>query len=128
MLRLCLWGEARGEQAEGQLAVAWVIKNRADKQGNSIKEVILAPWQFSSFNHDDPNRDKMLSAHQFDPTGWARINAVCDLFESGYTIDPTKGATHYYVERMPNPPKWGRGHPTWDETAVVGRHVFGKQT
>lgn len=51
-----LWGEARGEPIEGQVAVAWVIRNRADgarfagqllgREG-AVAHVCLTLWQFS---------------------------------------------------------------------------------
>lgn len=125
MLRLCVWAEARGEPTRGKLAVACVIQNRAEKKGKGIKEIVLAPWQFSSFNHDDPNRGKLLMAFETDPRGWSACDAVCDLLEADLVIDPTNGANHYYVVAMADPPEWGRGHPDWEEKAVIGRHVFG---
>lgn len=125
VLRLCLWAEARGESAKGKLAVAWVIKNRAEKSGKSIKEIVLAPLQFSSFNHDDPNRGKMLSAHMDDATGWARCDTVADLIEDGCTLDLTRGATHYFAHDVVHP-AWGPPHPGWEGTAVIGGHTFGR--
>ena len=128
VLRACMWAEARGEPAVGRLAVAWTIRNRAVARDTSLKFEILKPWQFSSFNENDPNRELLLLAHKQDPAGWGAVDAIAELFENKATVDPTLGATHYYVLDMPNTPKWGRGHATWDETIVIGAHVFGKQT
>jgi spore germination cell wall hydrolase CwlJ-like protein len=123
---MCVWAEARGEPALGKLAVAWVIRNRASRRNTDYRREILRPWQFSSFNADDPNRAKMLNAHVTSAIAWAECDVVCELFESGTTMDPTLGATHYYVTKMSNPPKWGRGSDTWVETAEIGAHVFGR--
>lgn len=46
-------GEARGEERKGQEAVAWVIKNRADKNrsywgGNTLAGVCKQPKQVRS--------------------------------------------------------------------------------
>ena len=125
VLRMAGWAEARGEIRKGLLAVLWVIRNRALHADTSLKAEILKPWQFSSFNQADPNRDKMLRAWTDDSLAWAAVDAVCELFEAGSTEDPTDGARHYYVEKMPDPPKWGRGHPGWMEHCVIGRQVFG---
>ena len=126
LLRMCIWAEARGESVVGRLAVAWVLRNRALFRETSIKTEILRPWQFSSFNANDPNRGKMLTAWVDDPKGWVAVDVIAELFEQKATIDPTKGASHYYVTAMADPPKWGRGHPLWEETVEIGAHVFGK--
>jgi hypothetical protein len=50
LLGLCLEREAGGEPLDGKIAVATVILERVDHRkwdGNTIKEVILLPWQFS---------------------------------------------------------------------------------
>ena len=59
-----IWGEARGEDEQGKIAVGHVIKNRRDKQtwmGKTIKDVCLKKWQFSCWNENDPNREKILA-------------------------------------------------------------------
>jgi len=61
-----LWGEARGESEEGQVAVGHVIKNRVEKKtwyGKTIKDVCLKKWQFSCWNENDPNRIRFLLYH-----------------------------------------------------------------
>jgi hypothetical protein len=53
-----VWAEARGETREGKIAVASVIMERVehrDWDGQTVNEVILCPWQFSSFLPTDPN-------------------------------------------------------------------------
>ena len=57
-----MWGESRNQDTSGQIAVAYVIKNRAEARrwyGNTPKEVCLKDWQFSCWNEGDPNRNKM---------------------------------------------------------------------
>ena len=73
-----LYGECRSESREGKIAVAHVIKNRADnpkwwcrKSGDGIPDdtieaVCRHPWQFSCWNLDDPNRPKLLAATPAD--------------------------------------------------------------
>ncbi|MBC8157732.1 MAG: cell wall hydrolase, partial [Alphaproteobacteria bacterium] len=66
-----VWGEARGEDEIGKIAVAHVIKNRAKHPkwwGKTIMEVCLKPWQFSCWNKKDPNREKMDAVTTNDPT------------------------------------------------------------
>lgn len=122
--RMALYGEARGERAVGAAAVWFVARNRAVKRVTSVKEEFLRPMQFSCFNHDDPNREKLLKAYITDPAGWARSDAVCELCESSFMVDPTHGATHYYNPYVCDP-DWGRRSPEWREVAVIGNHIFG---
>jgi spore germination cell wall hydrolase CwlJ-like protein len=125
VLRMLAYGEARGEGGIGILAVLHVVMNRALKLDTTLKHEALRKRQFSCFNDEDPNRRELLMADIKSPNIWSAIDAICEVFERGFTLDPTKGASHYYVEHMENPPAWGRGHPDWKETAVLGHHVFG---
>src|SRR5688572_17412765 len=69
-----LYGEARGEPEAGQIAVAWVIRNRVttdlrgDKKpdwwGEGVQGVCVNPSQFSCWRTDDPNRAKMLALRE----------------------------------------------------------------
>lgn len=139
LLRLVLWGEARGERdafgdldSEGMLAVAHVVRNRMALKARSLRAIILQPWQFSCFNQHDPNRAKMLGAPMLDKIGWTRADAVADLFEKARTIDPTLGSTHYCTSSL-----WGRDEKgAWygkqeiaagrtKERARISSHVFG---
>lgn len=124
LTRMCLWAEARGEGPIGMLAVRYVIGNRRVKTGKSTNDLILAPLQFSSFNKDDPNREKLMDAPHLEPEAWGMADAVCSLYEKVLTVDPTHGALNYYAPKVVNP-KWGRGNPRWRETAEIGNHVFG---
>ena len=81
--------------------------------------------QASSFNHDDPNRPKLLAAHTNDMPAWGACDAIAELFEQKATVDPSMGATHYFAHELVSPP-WGPGHPAWETTIVIGRHTFGR--
>ena len=59
LMALCIWAESRGEPGEGQVAVAWVIKNRIDHPcwwGRDVHTVILTPCQFSWTATSNPER------------------------------------------------------------------------
>ncbi len=121
LMTMCVYGEARGEEYEGKLAVAQVIMNRVKEggwYGGSIKDVVLKPYQFSCFNTWDPNLKKM-----FDPDLYlwkqcfkAAWNAYSEIMN-----DPTQGATHYCTFQV-NPP-WIRA---MQETGQIGNHRFFK--
>lgn len=141
LIRCCLWAEARGESDLGMLGVLYVIAHRALKHGVSMGRVILQPWQFSSFNANDPNRDKMLDAWEHDVAGWARADSVANRYKALETSDPTEGATHYCTLAL-----WGRDDsgriaqgkpPAWHSkqeieagrtvaTVTIGHHQFAR--
>lgn len=124
IVRMCLWAEARGEPPLGMLGVWWVLRNRAVTRVTSMKEEVLRRKQFSSFNPDDPNRPKLLTAFRDDPQGWFAADATAAIAELGHTVDPTNGSTSYYNPAVCQP-AWGRGHPGWQEHITIGHHVFG---
>lgn len=96
LLWLVAWREARGESATAQLGVMWSVRNRAAKPswwGNSIVSVILKPFQYSSFNANDPNATKLPAEKD---AAWLQIQKLDGP-------DPTQGATHYYSTDIPEP-------------------------
>ena len=116
-----LWGEARGENKDGQIAVGHVIKNRSDKKtwyGKTIMDVCLKKWQFSCWNENDPNRKKILALSLDDLE--EQIDVASGVI-SGHYVDPTHGSTHYYAKSMPKPPKWAVGK---EPALVLGNHYF----
>jgi N-acetylmuramoyl-L-alanine amidase len=131
ILARTLHGEARGEPTDGQIAVAWVIRNRASRarfagdlacRAGATEKVCLAPWQFSCWNKGDPNRALLLTA---DIPAHAAQLAVAGGVLEGTIPDPTGGADHYYTEAAPVwagvwPPSWAAGMPK----RTIGAHVF----
>ena len=81
-----LYSEARGESVAGQVAVAYVIKNRVDSRvswwGTDYATVTEAPWQFHKAAPD------MVTPE---------LCAVAEAVLSGEVVDPTHGATHFHA-------------------------------
>lgn len=127
-----LWGEARGEPLDGQIAVAWVIRNRAQRpafagvlagRAGAVMHCCLAPWQFSCWNDSDPNRAKLLVLREDQCRG--QMGVASNVLD-GLVADPTGGADHYHTIARPAwatpwPPDWAATMP---ETARFGGHVF----
>lgn len=106
--------EAGGEDDTGQLAVAWVIMNRrAAKQSCPVREVVLAPLQFSCWNGDSRIR-------QNDTTQWSAQAAFASAY-FGNQPDPTHGATHYLRTDLDPKPSWYNANLV---TLVHGHHAF----
>lgn len=107
---LCVWRESRGEPAQAWVGVAWSIKNRADRPswwgGPTLASVVLKPFQYSSFNRNDPNATLFPPAS--DPIMLSIIDIVGKI-NLGTIPDPTNGATHYFDKSLDdNPPSWAK--------------------
>lgn len=123
-----VFGESRGEPYLGQLAVAWVIRNRADRPswwGRSVRDVCLKPRQFSCWNEHDPNYGLIRAASLSDSrfrTAYRASLAAYDRSEP----DPTKGATSYHT--LAKPAGVSVWPPGWAGTTVprgqIGAHMF----
>jgi hypothetical protein len=102
---LALWREARNQSLAAKTAVYHVIVNRATdskrRWPSSMPEVVLQPWQFSSFNANDPNVSKFpVPSNKPDWKAWLDCEAVVS---SPLAADPTQGANHYHDNSIPPP-------------------------
>lgn len=125
LLALCCWREARGETLDAKIAQCWSVKNRVLKPswwGHDWKTVILKPWQYSSFNANDPNSEKW-------PEDGSEAEEQCiQIAESvinGSIEDPTNGATNYYDTSIEFPKAWG-SESEWENTLDIGHFRFWK--
>jgi spore germination cell wall hydrolase CwlJ-like protein len=119
---LNIWMEARGEKIEGKIAVAEVMLNRLKKGfwGDTIAEVVLAPYQFSGWNTKDPNRVKAAQLDDQDQAYQECVKAW-ELAKAGSNI--AKGATHYFNPAIVARPSWA---PPSKMLARIGNHEFYK--
>lgn len=123
-----LYGEARGEGYLGILSVAWVIRNRVEKDigqdnkpdwwGEGISGVCLAKKQFSCWNTEDPNFSKLSSVSSLDPI-YLLCRSIAGLVICGAVFDPTRNSTHYHTRDI---------RPSWslkmEKRFEIGRHIF----
>lgn len=115
ILARTIWGEARGQGRKGMRAVAHVVINRVRLArvrggmwwGDDVVSVCQKPYQFSCWNKNDPNREKLLAVTNKNAT-FRQCLAIADAVLGGVdTDDPTYGATHYH--RYDIAPIWSRG-------------------
>ena len=131
VLALTLWGESRGESLEGRIAVASVIRNRANEKswyGKGIAGVCLKRWQFSCWlPQGGESNFKQLMAMANKSYGVRLKNLAyreCDWIAQGICAgdvrDQVKRSNHYYVDGA-STPKWAVG-----QTPVLqlGTHLF----
>ena len=118
-----MYGEARGESNLGKQAVCHVILNRVKKGGwwgNTIEKVCRKKYQFSCWNQNDPNKEKLevLTLDNKDYLICIIIAARCLAQE---LEDNTNGCTHYHVKKLQ--PSWAM-QKTPD--IQIENHVFYK--
>lgn len=124
-------GEAPPGSPLGAYSVAWAMKNRMladvgqdskpDWWGEGIRGVCLAPWQFSCWNLDDPNRKRILSERDARSEAFIRALGIATAVYQYLITDPTAGATHYYNPRIVKEPKWV---PGFAFTGKIDAHLF----
>jgi N-acetylmuramoyl-L-alanine amidase len=120
-----IYGEARGEPFQGQVAVAWVVRNRVNAHswyGSDVIGVCRKPLQFSCWNTNDPNFG-IIEAATLDTPGFVVATGVACIVLTGNFPDPTNGATNYYASSIPAP-GWAAAMVP---TAEIGHHKFFKE-
>ena len=117
---ITVYHEARGESIDGQIAVAHVIFNRAEKHGIPVSEVVFQKQQFSCYNEGNP---PVTDYHAFV----IAVEAVERCLEERLHGKTLHRATHYL---NPDLTKKIRGGtlPRWyykmRKVAKIGRHEF----
>ncbi len=120
-------GEAGGESAEGQAAVAHVIKNRSEsgRYNKDPARVAKQPKQFSTWNAvgEGGNNPQKYSTSS---DRFKRTRAIVEAVFNNAIPDPTGGATHYWAPRGMK----GGKDPSWAASETVagrlklGNHIF----
>lgn len=137
---LTIFGEARGEQTEGRIAVASVIRNRLrdGRWGDSYEKVCLAKAQFSCWGQSgggaNYNTLQAIAKGLIDPTAAPKMSDYeadvlreCFWIADGLMTNQFRSrvgaATHYLTASLfrMDPPKWAKGKTP---LLAVGQHVF----
>ena len=104
-----MFGEAEGCSDKEKIAVAHVALNRAKDgkkwNGETLRESILKPYQFSCFNKGLDRRVRDPMKHNAKDFQQCLILAE-EFLENKYS-DPTNGATFYYNPNLVNP-SWAK--------------------
>lgn len=119
ILARTIWGEARSEPFEAQVAIGHVVMNRvvaSHRKETTIAGVATEPFQFSCWNPSDPNRAKLTSVDLGTRT-FRRAYAAALAAMDGE--DMTGGATHYHTTQIM--PEWAKGVTP---TIQLGNHLF----
>ncbi|KAK9882350.1 hypothetical protein WA026_020872 [Henosepilachna vigintioctopunctata] len=117
-----VYAEARGEPVEGQIWVAWVIKNRAYANksywgGRRIGDVCRHRNQFESWNGKN---DIVIN----EPSTYQRIKTLTDkIYSAPAHQDPTGGSDHFHSKKMSKYPSWTKN---CKQVKTIGKHIFYK--
>ena len=107
LLARMIFGEARNCSETERIAVGYSAINRVNDgkkwNGENISEVLLKDWQYSCFNKNDPNREKLLNPEAYDAKSFYECLEVAEDILSGELEDPTNGATHYFNPKVVKP-------------------------
>lgn len=138
MTALAVYREAGGEPREGQVAVAWNIRNRTFRNNTSPYAEVIRKWQFTSITGDG---DVNLTRYAADTDlVWINIQIIASSVLEGSLTDPTDGANLYYNpraiktsafydlptgERIPFPHNWNPDVVTFK--VQIGKHYFFKE-
>lgn len=135
-LATMVYGEARGEAQQGQVAVAFTVLNRAVKARNkTVCDIVLAPKQYSIFNGNPALYAAATSKfiepeqkNQIDEESWYRAVEVAQDVMRKHIQDPTDGATHYLAPKLMalkkyHYPKWSKQYTL---VMVIDNHKFYK--
>ncbi len=126
-----IWGEARGEGTTGMHAVANVIMNRLHIStthngywwGDNVIQICQKPYQFSCWNKDDPNRDKVMHVAKESDVYFASAMRIAGRAIYTNLMDMTQGADHYHAKNTL--PFWAKYEKP---VCVIGNHIFYKLT
>lgn len=105
LLARLILGEAAGASTIEKIAVAYSAINRT-KWGKSLKEVILAPYQYSCFNEGTDSSKFLKNPLKYEPEEFYQSLEISKKILAGKYKDPTRGATHYYNPRLVKKPFW----------------------
>lgn len=108
---LNIYHEARGTRIDNQVAVAWVVRNRMTRTGQSACAVIYARGQFSWTARKSGAPREALS--------WRRSQELALMVMRDEIQDVTGGATHFHENQIR--PAWSRRA---QQRVRIGAHTF----
>ena len=116
-----IWGEARGEALSGKNAIASVILNRYKISqgyknywwGSTIAEICQAPYQFSCWNENDVNYEKLMAVDVNDKC-FGECKRIASRAVRGLLPDVVSGAEHYHASSV---------QPRWAEDCIIVEHI-----
>lgn len=102
-----VYGEVRQQRDHEVEAVCQVIYNRLESGlwGSTFKEVVLAPKQFSVWNHRGGQRRYLLSNNVIYDTDYHRVKSICiSVVKQRLSgVDTSRGLNYFYHPQSMEP-------------------------
>ena len=89
------------------MAIAWVIRNRMEKQGKSLEEVVYAPHQFSGVGTKEWKKAESGKLTPEEKVIRDEMKSMVQGMIMGGVSDPTGGATNYFNPKLVKP-SWAK--------------------
>ncbi len=132
LLARMLFGEARNCSDLEKIAIGYTAINRANDgkkwNGETVKEAILKPNQYSCFNDGDPNKEKLMNPYVDDKEAFDKCLIVASNMLKDKYDDKNTGATHYYNPSGCKEPAWASKMIKIGKIDVgdgkVSKHIF----
>ncbi len=110
LLAKMLYGEASIYSPAEKIAIAFTAINRANDglkyNGEGLKETILSPYQYSCFNKNDNNLERVKNAEHHTNRNWKKCLNLAENILNGKYDKYNFGQTHYHKKDMKNYPRW----------------------
>jgi N-acetylmuramoyl-L-alanine amidase len=129
ILARMLLGECETCSNLEKISIAYTAINRLGNEdslyGNTLKEVILQPYQYSCFNSEFDSSIFLKIPLQHNLKEFIADLQLAKEILSGRYKDPTGGATYYYnPDVIKTPPSWTRN---LTKVKRIGYHIFYKE-
>jgi hypothetical protein len=124
---------SESDRTEEQRLVAWVIRNRVETnfRGDTYRDVVLEPRQFSAFNGATPRREYILGLDQSDqvPSWMNALDVSLDVYQARARDRPFGIDTRHYYSPVsmvgPSAPTWAAsGRPLSSEAMGIDPNRF----
>jgi len=129
ILALTIYGEARGESIEGQVAVGSVIRNRKSNR-DSYHDICLKREQFSCWNSTDSNvgllngmAEILLRNQNITNTHYMQCFWVAEGIIKNLIKDNTNDAKNYLTNDL-----FHNNRPSWAKNLRAAPKEIGNQT
>jgi len=107
LLAKMLFGEARNCSENEKIAIAYTAINRVNDNkkwnGETLREVILKPWQYSCFNENDVNKKKLMNPNDYNSKAFEECLDISRKVLSGKYEELNNGQTHYFNPKVVYP-------------------------
>ncbi len=114
LLARMIFGEARGLSEIEKIAVGYTAVNRANDNvkwnGSDVRSAVLKSKQYSCFNSNDPNREKLMNPMDYEPSEFIKCLDISRKILDGTAEDFSNGATHYFNPSVVSPSWKNRMH------------------